>query len=99
MGAADAVFETIGKAVAKHEEVSIAGFGTTNRPARAAIRRPEKWCRYPPRWPRLSGPTIRDRQCAHGCREQTVARATAADGRPSTRYLRLRGAAELPSSA
>ena len=36
-GAVDAVFETIGEALAKHEEVRIAGFGTfgtKHRPAR-----------------------------------------------------------------
>ena len=36
-GAVDAVFETIGEALAEHEEVRIAGFGTfstKNRPAR-----------------------------------------------------------------
>ena len=37
VGAVDAVFETVGEALAKHEEVRIAGFGTfatKDRPAR-----------------------------------------------------------------
>ena len=51
--AVDAVFETIGEALAEDEDVRIAGFGTfttKSRPARAGrIREPAKRYRYRPR--------------------------------------------------